>query len=338
MSIKKIGFACKLSQFHERKGVISIPEFNTRTTTVAWLNRQEKSCAEAKLLELAKHNCQSIINLVTEISKWDPNLRMVRISSDILPVYTEPNWSYFWKSNEIQNYLSGEFAKAGTIARDNDIKLSFHPGQFCCIVSDRDDVVLRSVEELEYHADMARWMGYGNKKLDFKINVHLSGRNGVDGFEQAWQLMSLELRNCLTLENDEYQASLDDLISLKRYVGIVLDIHHHLIHDDEYISANDDRIKHVIESWGGQRPTFHYSQSNEEYIGHLLHCIPDMDTMLKSAKKSKLRAHSNFYPNEHVNQWALSHLEWGDLMAECKSKNLGSLQLFEQAKKLNLYG
>jgi UV DNA damage endonuclease len=333
---KLIGFACKLSRLDSKKGVVSVPEFNTASTTVAWLNRQTKSVAEQKLWAIAQHNCQSVINLIREVGSWDPHLRMVRISSDILPVYTEPTWRYYWQSQEVRDYLSAQFAQAGQLARTAGVKLSFHPGQFCCIVSDRDDVVLRSVEELEYHTDIAKWMGYGKTKLDFKINVHLSGRRQAAGFEQAWQLMSPELRNCLTLENDEYQASLNDLIPLKKYVGIVLDIHHHLIHDEEYIQADDDRIKHVIESWQGQRPTMHYSQSSEEWIGHLGDCCPTMEVMLESTNKSKLRAHSNFYPNRAVNRWALSHWQWGDIMSECKSKNLGSLQLYTQAKEENL--
>ena len=337
MAHKRIGFACKLSKIDPKKGVITVPEHNTTTTTVAWLNRQTITNAEERLWTIMQHNLHSLTNLILEVGSWAPELRMVRLSSDILPVYTEPTWSYFWKRNDVRTFAGEKLANVGKIARKLGVKLSFHPGQFCCIVSDRSDVVVRSVEELEYHADIVRWMGYGQTKLDFKINIHLSGRLSANGFDTAWSLMSPELRNCLTLENDEYQAGLDDILPLAGRVGIVLDIHHHLIKEHEYIKSTDDRIKRVIDSWQGQRPTLHYSQSHEEYITPLNDVFPSMDDMLALAKKSKLRAHSEFYPNKHINEWALSHLEWGDIMAECKSKNLGSLQLFEQAKVLNIY-
>ena len=53
-------------------------------------------------------------------------------------------------------------------------------------------------------------------------------------------------------------------------------------------------------------------------------------------KKGKLRAHSNFYWNTAVNEWALSFLDQFDIMAESKGKNLASFELANQAKELGL--
>ena len=335
MTIKKIGFACKLSELDPKKGIISIPEYNTSTTTVAWLNRQTREVAEQKLWDLMVQNIEAVRRLVERVSTLDEQLRMVRLGSDILPVYTHRDWSYFWLRPDVVSYAATAFQRVGDLARANNVRLSMHPGQFTCIVSDNPGIVERSIAELEYHTNMIRWMGFGKSKLDFKLNIHLSGRRGVDGFNDAWIKMSPELRNCLTLENDEYQKGLDDLLILKDKVGIVLDIHHHLIKEDEYIQSNDPRIQQVIESWQGVRPTFHYSQSRDEYINRFLDRIPSMSEMLTTAKKSKLRAHSDFYTNRKVNEWALTHLEWADVMCECKSKNLASAELFNQWRESN---
>jgi hypothetical protein len=53
-------------------------------------------------------------------------------------------------------------------------------------------------------------------------------------------------------------------------------------------------------------------------------------------KKGKLRAHSDFYWNTAVNEWALSFLDTHDIMCESKGKNLASFALHKQAKELNL--
>jgi hypothetical protein len=37
-----------------------------------------------------------------------------------------------------------------------------------------------------------------------------------------------------------------------------------------------------------------------------------------------------------VNDWALSHWDWADIMAESKGKNLASFALYEYAKKQGL--
>ena len=331
---KKIGFACKWidspDQINGIKATDDCKQYNTGTTTVAWLNRQTRDVAEQKLWDLMEQNIKATRKLVERVGTLNEHLRMVRLSSDLLPVYTHRDWDYFWRRADVRSYCEKEFARVGDIARANNVRLSFHPGQFTCIVSDNPGIVERSIAELEYHTNMIRWMGFGKSKLDFKLNIHLSGRRGVDGFNDAWIKMSPELRNCLTLENDEYQKGLDDLLILKDKVGIVLDIHHHLIKEDEYIQSNDPRIQQVIESWQGVRPTFHYSQSRDEYINRFLDRIPSMTEMLTTAKKSKLRAHSDFYTNRKVNEWALTHLEWADCMAESKAKNLASAELFNQ--------
>jgi UV DNA damage repair endonuclease len=330
MTIKKIGFACKISEFTSKNEVVSIPEYNSRSTTAAWLNRQSKDIAETKLWELTELNIEAARKAVEYVGNLEESLRCFRLGSDILPVYTEPRWKFFYGLPDVRAYCEREFGKVGDVARERGVRLSMHPGQFCCIVSDSEDIVNRSIEELEYHTDMIRWMSFGQSKLDFKLNIHLSGRKGVAGFDYAWHKMSPELRNCLTLENDEYQKGLDDLLVLKDKVGIVLDIHHHLIKEDEYIQPDDPRIDQVKESWKGVRPTIHYSQSRQEYIGAFSNIIPTMPEMLTVAKKSKLRAHSDFYTNKKINEWALHHLEWADIMAESKGKNLASLELFTQ--------
>ena len=206
---------------------------------------------------LMEHNVQSVRNLVTAVSKLPELQRMVRISSDILPVYTHQDWSYFYQNGNVQRYLQKEFSTIGEIARAAGVRLSFHPGQFCCIVSNNPGIVQNSIQELEYHASMAEWMGYGQSKLDFKINIHLSGKLGIDGFMDAYKRMSPVLQSSLTLENDEYQAGLDALLPLSPYIGIVLDIHHHFINTGEYISPDDQRLQIVSDSWHGRRPVIH---------------------------------------------------------------------------------
>jgi UV DNA damage repair endonuclease len=118
----------------------------------------------------------------------------------------------------------------------------------------------------------------------------------------------------------------------------VLDIHHHWVREGEYISSSDPRVAKVIESWRGVRPTCHYSVSREDVlVGHDTSIVPDYQQLLESGyKKSKMRAHSDFYWNTAVNDWALEHLAWADIMCESKGKNLASFALYERAKELEL--
>jgi UV DNA damage repair endonuclease len=213
-----------------------------------------------------------------------------------------------------------------------------HPGQFVVLASDRADVVDRSIEEFEYHADMARWMGYGQRYQDFKINVHIAGRAGPSGIKSALKRLTPEARNCITIENDEISWGIEDSLELVDDLALVLDIHHHWIKTGEYIEANDDRIKRIIDSWRGVRPVIHYSVSREDVlVGHSGHDRPSLIPLMEQGhKKGKLRAHSDFYWNDAVNAWAVTHNEWADIMCESKAKNLASFELAKYAQSKNL--
>ncbi len=339
MQPKRIGFACKWidgpSQIDGIKQKDNCKQYNTGSTTVAWLNRQTKDVAEQKLWDLMVGNIEAVRKLVEKVGDLDEDLRMVRLSSDILPVYTEPTWCGFWRRSDVRAYCERAFRTVGALAREKRVRLSFHPGQFTVLASDNPDIVNRSIEEFEYHTDMARWMGYGQTFQDFKINVHIAGRQGPDGIKRVMQRLSPEARNCLTIENDEISWGLESSLELVNTCALVLDIHHHWIHTGEYINANDDRVKMVIDSWRGARPVIHYSVSREDILGtHPGHTRPDLQTLLESGhKKAKLRAHSNFYWNTAVNEWALSFRDNFDIMCESKAKNLASFALYEQSLK-----
>ena len=339
---KKIGFSCKwIDHAGQVDGIDDkddAKKYNTGSTTVAWLNRQSKDVAEQRLWDLMVRNIESTRLLVERVGALDENLRMVRLSSDILPVFTQRDWSWFWRTSDVRTYLEREFRTVGDAARKNGVRLSFHPGQFTVLASDNPDIVDRSIEEFEYHADMARWMGYGRTFQDFKINVHISGRAGPAGIKAVIPRLSPEARNCLTIENDEISWGIDSSIELVNDCALVLDIHHHWIHTGEYINENDDRVKRVIDSWRGVRPVIHYSVSREDLLtGHSGLQRPALLPLMEDGyKKGKLRAHSNFYWNTAVNEWALSFLDQFDIMAESKGKNLASFELANQAKELGL--
>ena len=335
--IKRIGFACKYmhpDQTQKKKLLEDIQRpLNTRSTTVAWLNRQTKEVAEQRLWDIMVHNIQSYYNLIEYVGGLDNELRMVRLGSDVLPVYTEPTWSYFWRKDDVREYCEKHFRPVGDLARKLDVRLSMHPGQFTVLASDNPDIVERSIEEFEYHVDCIRWMGYGQQFQDFKCNVHIAGRKGPAGIQAVLPRLSQEARNTITIENDEMSWGTDASLELEKDVALVLDIHHHWVRTGEYIQPTDDRYLRIIDSWRGVRPVIHYSVSREDLlIGHDADTLPNMEELLEQGfKKAKLRAHSDFMWNRAVNDWALSFRDTADIMVESKAKNLASSALLEAA-------
>ena len=332
---KRIGFACKYmhpDQTQKKKLLEEIQRpLNTRCTTVAWLNRQTKEVAEQRLWDIMVHNIKSYENLIRYVGGLPNELRMVRLGSDVLPVYTEPTWSYFWRKPDVRQYCEKHFADVGATARELDVRLSMHPGQFTVLASDNEDIVNRSIEEFEYHVDVARWMGYGRQYQDFKINVHISGRKGPAGIIDAYPRLSPEARNTITIENDEMSWGIEASIELRSRLALVLDIHHHWVKTGEYIKPTDDRFLRIVESWRGVRPVIHYSVSREDLlVGYDVDTLPNMEELLEQGfKKAKLRAHSDYMWNNAVNDWANTFWDHADIMVESKAKNLASHTLLD---------
>jgi len=296
--------------------------------------REHQEEAQERVYDIVEHNLNATERLIDYVSTLPLSQRMLRIGSDMLPAYTEATFGHLTKTNYITDMIAGRLSSIGDKARANNVRMSMHPGQFCVLASDNPDIVRRSVEEFEYHADIARYMGYGKQFQDFKINVHISGRQGPAGIKAILPQLSQEARNCITIENDENKWGISDSLELENDVALVLDIHHHWCREGEYIEANDDRVKRVIDSWRGVRPAMHYSCSREDYlIGHKTDVKPDFQQLIETGhKKGKLRAHSDYMWNSAVNEWAGSFRNDFDIMVEAKAKNLASIPFEEETR------
>jgi UV DNA damage endonuclease len=336
---KRIGFACKYLHYKQNQPKKLLEELQRplteRSTTVAWLNRQTRDVAEERMWDIMVHNAAAAKRLVEYVGSLPAELRMVRLGSNQLPCATQRDWMYFWSRPDVLAYCEKHYAAVGEAARALDVRLSMHPGQFCVLASDNEEIVERSIEEFEYHANLIRWMGYGRTFQDFKCNVHISGKKGPAGIRDTLKRLSPEARNTITIENDENKWGIDDSLELADDLALVLDIHHHWVREGTYIEPNNDRVKRIIDSWRGVRPAMHFSQSQEHILQPLDPNVrPDRNELMESGiARGKLRAHSDYLPNSALNDYALSHWHWADIMVEAKMKNLASGQLYSMTEE-----
>ncbi|UXO70942.1 UV damage endonuclease UvsE [Pantoea dispersa] len=315
----KLGFACKYFDSEAKQ------PFPFKTTTRTRFLDMERNAAATLLLTLAQNNLQNLSLTLEQLAQQPDALRMMRIGSDLLPLYTVPLATELY--GDILPELQPLFSRCGELARAHNIRLSFHPGQYTVLASDNDDVVDRALEDVEYHTLCAVLMGYGRQFQDFKINIHMNGKRGIEGFCAAFMRLSPEARNMLTVENDEISCSLDDVLQARALCPVVLDIHHHWVKENQFIQASDERVALILESWRGVRPVLHYSIAQEGLIPES--GFPDQEQL--AASKPKLRAHSDYYFNQTLNDWALS-FERFDIMCEVKMKNLARDRLYDYAQ------
>jgi UV DNA damage endonuclease len=149
-----------------------------------------------------------------------------RISSDLVPFASHPVCTYDWVG-----HFRGQFRKIGEFIREHNIRISMHPDQFVIINGLKDDVVERSVRELEYHCTVLDKMGLDSTA---KIQIHLGGVYGdkgsaMDRFIERYNLLSNSLKSRLAIENDDRSYSLKDCLSVHKEIRIpiIFDVFHH---------------------------------------------------------------------------------------------------------------
>jgi UV DNA damage repair endonuclease len=258
---------------------------------------------------------------------------MMRIGSEILPVRTFERYKHLYQEPSVVRVLEG-FEAVGNLARKHDVRLSSHPGQYSILTSDKPDVVNRAIEDLEYHAEIFRLMGYTSSDQRQEINIHGGARcdDFVDRFLAGRNRLSRDAQQWLSVENDEFSYGLDDLLPLADKVKICVDINHYWIKQGSYLQPDDARMQQVISSWRGARPEIHVAWPHEQVLTDHVdpHQLPDM-ALLESRgyKRAKLRAHSNDAWIPAIGKYALEFWPMADLCVEAKYKNLASTKLYK---------
>lgn len=330
----RIGFACQYRHPGHSLSLKALEEieraFKPRTTTLRWINSVSRDRAEEKLHEVVLHNLDAQLRMLDYVGTLPPALRMLRLSSDLLPFYSHPEVAEFYQRQEILDRLAARLGEIGGLARQLGVRLSFHPGQYCVLGSDKAQVVDNSLAEFEYHADMIRMMGFGRQFQDFKCNVHIAGRLGGEGIRAVWPRLSEVARNCITFENEEKTYGVDDCLALADLAPVVLDIHHCWINEERYIDPDDPRVARIIDSWRGVRPVMHHSQPPESLMeqGFSPRQQLQMPALLEKVSKRVLYSHSKRMWNDWTNRYAKAFLDRFDMMFEAKDKNLAALDYY----------
>ena len=301
---------------------------NPGTVTVSTLIRLDGARRVEKLDRVLRRNLQALHRQLDEVARHPPYRRLLRVNSGLLPVYTHELGRRLYQEPGIRSLVEAGLDHAGRKAIDAGIRIGLHPDQFCVLNSAHPATLKNSVDELEYHADILRMMGLagGWHPWGAHVNIHGGGRaEGVSGFRRGLDLLSMDARNLLTVENDEMSYGLEDLLPLAEVVPIVLDLHHHWVKTaGEYIGADDPRIDTIRQSWRGVRPVAHVSVSREDLLdGWPDDMLPDYAVLDARGLRAKdLRAHSRRMWNHAVNRLVSEHLAWADFEVEAKARNL----------------
>ena len=203
------------------------------------------SYSEERLIQCINYNLTTLIEILE--FNIDNNLMFFRISSDIIPFASHAICKFDWK-----NYFQSDFIKIGQLIKKHNIRISMHPDQFVLINAKNQDIVAKSIKELEYHTDLLDLM-----ELDYsaKVQIHIGGIYGdKEKSKQQFianykNLLTEEIKKRLVIENDDHLYNLKDCIEVYEYtkIPIIFDVFHHICFNSN-LSVND-ALQRASSTW-----------------------------------------------------------------------------------------
>ena len=229
-----------------------------RQTTAKTLNKLSRQDQLDKLSQICLVNTQSVKQALQ--FAVDNGIGAFRILTPLFPRYTHPDVGYRLDDLPAAEAIKAECAEIKIFREEKDIRLSFHPDQFNVLSSPRQEVVNKTVSELEYQGRVAELVGAEI------INVHAGGSYGnkqeaLERMKRSFQLLSATVRSRLTLENDDVSYTPADLLPVCEELNIpfVYDIHHHRCLKDTI--NEQEATERCVNLWQklGREPYFHIS-------------------------------------------------------------------------------
>ncbi|MGW8223854.1 MAG: UV DNA damage repair endonuclease UvsE [Syntrophobacteria bacterium] len=250
-----------------------------------------------RLIQKVKNNLDCLFKILQH--NVQNGFYFFRISSDLVPFASHPVCTFDWAG-----HFRGQFRKVGDFIREHNIRISMHPDQFVVINSPKDDVVERSVWELEYHCTVLDEMALDSTA---KIQIHVGGvygdkRSATNRFIERYSFLSKSLKSRLVIENDDRSYRLQDCLSVHEKIGIPIlfdTFHHQCLNNGETLRQGlqlsgstwkeSDGIPMVDYSsqQRGQRPGSHAKTLNRASFKKFIHETKgvDFDLMLEIKDK-----------------------------------------------------
>ena len=220
-----------------------------------------KNANDEKLAELIRHNLTSLKNII-EYNDAN-NVRLFRISSDIIPFGSSPANALQWRS-----VFKEEISRLGSRVRKAGIRVSMHPGQYTVLNSSDKQVAERAVDDLAYHSALM-----DSLEVDFtnKIILHVGGAYGnkkeaMMRFSERYKDLDDSIKRRLVIENDDKAYHIGDVMELGSRLGIpvVYDNLHNKVNCCDPSKKDYYWISQCSASWKHEagRQKVHYSQQD----------------------------------------------------------------------------
>ncbi len=109
----------------------------------------------------------------------------------------------------------------GNYVKKEGMRTSTHPGQYTVLNSNREDIVMRAIDDLEYHSKLLMGMGLDRSH---KMVLHIGGAYGnkeksIERFKDNFQRLSDDIKGRLIIENDDKVYNTTEVLEIAEDLG-----------------------------------------------------------------------------------------------------------------------
>tara|TARA_B100000900_G_scaffold119763_1_gene101109 strand:+ start:830 stop:1786 length:957 start_codon:yes stop_codon:yes gene_type:complete len=266
MSINKsiqLGLCCLNTELREQKPSI----FASRSVILKTLETKGVEHLKEKIIQ----NLKDVLTMMD----WNESngIKVFRLSSELFPHKSNPK-----ATDYTFDFAIDLLQQIGIKSKSLNQRLTFHPGQFNCIGSPNNEVIINTTNDLKYHADVLDLMQLDHNSV---MVIHGGGTyKDKNATKKRWcenyLNMPKNVKNRLVLENCEKNFSIEDCLEISSIVNVpvVFDTHHFecykLLHPDETFKEPEYYMPLILETWNrrGIKPKFHVSEQGSGKCGH----------------------------------------------------------------------
>lgn len=262
-----------------------------------------------KLDRIIKSNLEDLNKIIEYNIK--NSIHFYRLSSKIIPLATkkEVNFDYITRYKKYYEIIAKKIAS-------NNMRVDFHPDQYCVLNSINIDVVNNSRNILEYHYNILDILNIKNKILILHIGSNVFGKEkSLQRFINNYNKLPKYIQKTIVIENDDKVFNIDDCLYLNRQIGvkIVLDYHHHICNSS---TDFDKKIDKILMTWKEENPKIHFSSP-------------------KSKIKKEYRSHNDYINSDDFILFLEKLKKYNkniDIMIEAKKKDEAMFRLIRELK------
>jgi UV DNA damage endonuclease len=258
---------------------------------------------EPALVELSSrilHNCKLTKQIVLHCSA--NGISHYRISSCLAPLVTDSTLNISYDDLPDMKAIESALSEVGAAAQACGVSVSSHPDQFNVLTSYNQDVIDRSIKELNHQAYILDLIGLPqNYSAPMCLHLNLSPdfkketlSDYVNRFAASLASCSQSVRNRLVLENEHggYWNCANLFECFGHKIPLVFDNLHNDINKSSWTAQECfDKFR---STWGHHTPVFHWSEgcedkprSHADCFTHIPSIYQSQDVILECEVKAK---------------------------------------------------